>query len=210
MKISYAITVCNELIEIQRLLDFLLANKRKQDEIVVLVDNPGGEDDEMISLLYQYESHNHDHMCVWRSEFEGHFGNWKNKLNSYCKGNYIFQIDADEMVSEILIQNLPDILEYNLNNEVYLIPRINTVDGLTQDHIKKWGWNVNQDEWINFPDYQWRIYKNDPKIVWVNKVHERLSGFNTYANLPSAVEYCLLHHKTIEKQEKQNNYYNTL
>ena len=210
MKISYAITVCNELIEIQRLLDFLLANKRKQDEIVVLVDNPGGEDDEMISLLYQYESHNPDHMCVWRSEFEGHFGNWKNKLNSYCKGSYIFQIDADEMVSKILIQNLPDILEYNPHNEVYLIPRINTVDGLTQDHIKKWGWNVNQDKWINFPDYQWRIYKNDPKIVWINKVHERLSGFNTYANLPAAVEYCLLHHKTIEKQEKQNTFYDTL
>ena len=118
MKISYAITVCNELIEIQRLLDFLLANKRKQDEIVVLVDNPGGEDDEMISLLYQYESHNPDHMCVWRSEFEGHFGNWKNKLNSYCKGDYIFQIDADEMLSKELIDNLPDILESNPNNEI--------------------------------------------------------------------------------------------
>lgn len=210
MKISYAITVCNELIEIQRLLDFLLANKRKQDEIVVLVDNPGGEDDEMISLLYQYESHNLDHMCVWRSEFEGHFGNWKNKLNSYCKGSYIFQIDADEMLSKELIDNLPDILESNPNNEVYLVPRINTVDGLTQDHIKKWGWNVNQDEWINFPDYQWRIYKNDTKIIWINKVHERLSGFNTYATLPTAVEYCLLHHKTIEKQEKQNIFYDTL
>ena len=210
MKISYAITVCNELIEIQRLLDFLLANKRKQDEIVVLVDNPGGEDDEMISLLYQYESHNPDHMCVWRSEFEGHFGNWKNKLNSYCKGDYIFQIDADEMLSKELIDNLPDIIESNPNNEIYLVPRINTVDGLTQDHIKKWGWNVNQDEWINFPDYQWRIYKNDPKIVWINKVHERLSGFNTYATLPAAVEYCLLHHKTIEKQEKQNTFYDTL
>jgi len=210
MKISYAITVCNEFVEIQRLLDFLLANKRKQDEIVVLVDNPGGEDDEMISLLYQYESHNHDHMCVWRSEFEGHFGNWKNKLNGYCKGDYIFQIDADEMVSKELIDNLPDILEYNPNNEVYLVPRINTVDGLTQEHIKKWGWNVNENEWINFPDYQWRIYKNDTKIVWINKVHERLSGFNTYANLPAATEYCLLHHKTISKQEMQNNYYNTL
>ena len=210
MKISYAITVCNELIEIQRLLDFLLANKRKQDEIVVLVDNPGGEDDEMISLLYQYESHNQDHMCVWRSEFEGHFGNWKNKLNSYCKGDYIFQIDADEMISKELIDNLPSILEYNPNNEVYLVPRINTVDGLTQAHIKKWGWNINQDEWINFPDYQWRIYKNDTKIVWVNKVHERLSGFNTYANLPAVVEYCLLHHKTISKQEMQNNFYDKL
>ena len=211
MKISYAITVCNELIEIQRLLDFLLANKRKQDEIVVLVDNPGGEDDEMISLLYQYESHNHDHMCVWRSEFEGHFGNWKNKLNSYCKGDFIFQIDADEMPNELLISHLPDLLELNPDNEVYLVPRVNTVEGLTQEHIAKWGWNVNAMGWVNWPDYQWRIYKNVPKIKWKDKVHESITGFTQYSYLPADTEaFCLYHPKTISRQEKQNNYYNTL
>jgi len=207
MKISYAITVCNEFVEIQRLLHFLLKEKRPQDNIVVLYDETNG-DPEIESFL---RTHSVNNEYFWyKAPFNNHFADWKNLLTSYCSGDYIFQIDADEMVSETLIKNLPDILEYNLNNEVYLIPRINTVSGLTQEHIKNWGWSVNQDEWINFPDYQWRIYKNDPKIVWVNKVHERLSGFNTYANLPSAVEYCLLHHKTIEKQEKQNNYYNTL
>jgi hypothetical protein len=207
MKISYAITVCNEFVEIQRLLHFLLKEKRPQDNIVVLYDETNG-DPEIESFL---RTHSVNNEYFWyKAPFNNHFADWKNLLTSYCSGDYIFQIDADEMVSETLIKNLPDILEYNLNNEVYLIPRINTVSGLTQEHIKNWGWSVNQDEWINFPDYQWRIYKNDPKIVWINKVHERLSGFNTYANLPSAVEYCLLHHKTIEKQEKQNNYYNTL
>jgi hypothetical protein len=209
MKISYAITVCNELEEIMRLLDLLLKNKQKQDEIVVLIDTVKANE-QLISTLRHYEMHNMDHMVVWPGEFEGHFANWKNKLTSYCKGDYIFQIDADEMVSETLIQNLPDILKYNLNNEVYLVARINTVDGLTEEHINKWKWNVNENNWINFPDYQWRIYKNDSKIVWINKVHECLSGFNTYANLPPSLEYCLLHHKTIEKQEKQNNYYSTL
>ena len=209
MKISYAITVCNELEEIMRLLDLLLKNKQKQDEIVVLIDTVKANE-QLISTLRHYEMHNMDHMVVWPGEFEGHFANWKNKLTSYCSGDYIFQIDADEMVSETLIQNLPDILKYNLNNEVYLVARINTVDGLTEEHINKWKWNVNENNWINFPDYQWRIYKNDSKIVWINKVHECLSGFNTYANLPPSLEYCLLHHKTIEKQEKQNNYYGTL
>jgi hypothetical protein len=209
MKISYAITVCNELEEIIRLLDLLLKNRQKQDEIVVLMDTVKANE-QLTSTLRHYEMHNMDHMVVWPGEFEGHFANWKNKLTSYCKGDYIFQIDADEMVSETLIQNLPDILKYNLNNEVYLVARINTVDGLTDEHINKWKWNVNENNWINFPDYQWRIYKNDSKIVWINKVHECLSGFNTYANLPPSLEYCLLHHKTIEKQEKQNNYYSTL
>ena len=209
MKISYAITVCNELEEIIRLLDLLLKNKQKQDEIIVLMDTVKANE-QLTSTLRHYERHNMDHMVVWPGEFEGHFANWKNKLTSYCKGDYIFQIDVDEMVSETLIQNLPDILKYNLNNEVYLVARINTVDGLTEEHINKWKWNVNENNWINFPDYQWRIYKNDSKIVWINKVHECLSGFNTYANLPPSLEYCLLHHKTIEKQEKQNNYYSTL
>ena len=38
MKISYAITVCNEFLEIQKLVPFLLDNKRQQDEIVILYD----------------------------------------------------------------------------------------------------------------------------------------------------------------------------
>lgn len=210
MKITYAITCCNEFVEIQRLLDFLLANKRKQDEIVVLVDNPGGEDDEMISLLYQYESHNLNHMCVWRSEFEGHFGNWKNKLNSYCKGDYIFQIDADEIPCTPIIESLPSILESNPEIDVYLVPRVNTVEGLTDEHITKWGWNVNSEGWVNWPDYQWRIYKNAPYITWKNKVHEVLEGFKQYAYLPMEEDYSLYHPKGIEKQEKQNSYYNTL
>ena len=207
MKISYGITVCNEFVEIQRLLHFLLETKRPQDNIVILYDETNG-DPEIESFL---RTHSVNNEYFWyKAPFNKHCADWKTLLNSKCSGDYIFQIDADEMVSETLIKNLPDILEFNLNNEVYLIPRINTVSGLTQEHIKNWGWSVNQEEWINFPDYQWRIYKNDPKIVWVNKVHERLSGFNTYANLPATVEYCLLHPKTIERQEKQNNYYNTL
>lgn len=38
MKISYAVTVCDEFIEIQRLLTFLLEHKRPQDEIVIQMD----------------------------------------------------------------------------------------------------------------------------------------------------------------------------
>jgi hypothetical protein len=210
MKISYAITVCSELVEIKRLLDQLLAEKRPQDEIVILVDNPGGEDNEITSQLYQYERHNLDHMCVWRSEFDGHFGNWKNKLNSYCKGDYIFQIDADEYPHSNLIKDIPTIIEINPSVEVFLVPRVNTVDGLTQDHINKWRWHVNQDGWVNFPDFQWRVFKNAPHIKWKDKVHESITGFTQYTYLPQQVEYSLFHPKTISKQEKQNNYYNTL
>lgn len=207
MKISYAVTVCNEKKEVKRLVDFLLANKRQQDEIVVLYDQVNG-DEEVINMLVKLNKL--PNFQVWRGFFEGHFANWKNKLTEYCSGDYIFQIDADEIPIKYLIDNLPTILESNPDNEVYLVPRINTVEGLTDEHIKKWRWNVDENGWVNWPDYQWRVWKNKPEIKWVNKVHERLDGFKTYAALPSEISYALQHPKTIDRQEKQNSYYDTL
>jgi hypothetical protein len=90
------------------------------------------------------------------------------------------------------------------------IPRVNTVEGLTQEHIQKWGWNVNEKGWVNWADWQMRIYKNAPHIKWVNKVHEVLEGFKIHGMLPPEEEWALYHPKTIAKQEKQNNYYDTL
>ena len=136
--------------------------------------------------------------------------NMKNKLTERCNGDYIFQIDADEMITEVLISSLPDILKNNPNNEVYLVPRVNTVSGLTQEHITKWRWNIDKEGRVNWPDYQWRIWKNKPEIKWVNKVHEKLEGLKTFSPLPQHPELALQHPKTIERQEKQNAYYDTL
>lgn len=208
MKITYAITVCNEFIEIQRLINILLKNKRLQDEIVVLYDEVNG-DREIESYL---RSHSINGEFRWYGgEFANHFADWKNKLIDYCTGDYIFQIDADEYPDELFLNHLPDLLELNPENEVYLVPRINTVEGLTEDHIARWGWHVNAAGWVNHPDYQWRIWKNKPEIRWVNKVHEKLTGFTSYAMLPADTRaFSLYHPKTIQKQEKQNNYYDTL
>ena len=208
MKISYAITVCNEFLEIQKLVPFLLKNKRPQDEIVILFDQKNG-DTELLSYLLKFNKL--PNVQTWRGlNFKGHFANWKNQLTEYCEGDYIFQIDADELPNELLIQNLPVILESNPDNEVYLVPRVNTVEGLTPEHIQIWGWNVNDKGWVNWPDYQWRIWKNKPKIKWKNKVHEVLDGHKSYAALPAQEELALYHPKDIKKQEKQNAYYNTL
>jgi GT2 family glycosyltransferase len=203
MKISYAITVCNELEEIKRLLNFLHQHKRPKDEIVVLYDTNGSK--EVFNYLQTVENIK----LVW-DRFQNNFAEWKNKLTLLCTGDYIFQIDADEYPHEYLIESLPEILETNSQVEAYIVPRINTVDGLTQEHIQKWGWHVNQDGWVNFPDYQWRIYKNASNIKWKNRVHEVLDGYKTMAQLPASEDLSLYHPKTIERQERQNNYYNTL
>ena len=205
MKISYAVTVCNELEEIKRLLDFLIQYKREEDEIVVLFDDSNSTK-EMETLLHLYR--NNKHITLHIDYFGGHFADWKNKLTSLCSGNYIFQIDADEIPSITLLENLPAILENNV--DVVLVPRVNTVQGITPQHIQAWGWKQNDQGWVQFPDYQWRIFRNTPDIKWINKLHEVLDGYKTYAYLPEFEEYSLYHHKHISRQESQNNFYSKL
>ena len=208
MKISYAITVCNEFVEIQKLVPFLLENKRQQDEIVILYDQKNGNE-EIATYLKQFNKL--PNVQFWRGlDFDGHFAIWKNKLTEYCSGDYIFQIDADELPNKILIDSLPEILQANPDNEVYLVPRVNTVEGLTQEHIQKWNWRINENGWVNWPDYQMRIWKNKPEIKWRNKVHEVLEGHKNFSALPAQEELALYHPKEIDRQEKQNAYYDTL
>ena len=207
MKITYAITVCNEIMEIQKLLSLLLDNKRTEDQVVVLYDQKNGSKN--VEEFLRAKSVNGEFR--WHSEeFQGHFADWKNRITKLCGGDYIFQIDADEFPHKSLLTSLPVILAANPDNEVYLVPRVNTVKGLTEAHINKWGWKVDGKGWINYPDYQWRIWKNKPEIRWKNKVHEVLEGFKTYAPLPAKEELSLYHLKGIERQEKQNEYYDSL
>jgi len=199
--ISYAITACNEHVELERLLEQLDNNIRDIDEVVIQLDTTAT--DEVKEVCYKYPA-----FSLWEFPLNGDFASFKNHLKSKCNRDYIFQIDADEYLSAQLIESINQILELNPDIDLYYIPRINTVEGLTSKHIKEWGWYVNKTGWINYPDYQTRILKNIPEIKWINKVHERLVGAKTIIPLPEG--YNLIHPKTIERQEKQNNFYNTL
>ena len=208
MKISYAITVCDELEELKRLVDFLTSNKHKQDEIVILFDQVKGTQ-EVLTYLDTIRTIKGIKGCLVSDRFKGHFADWKNLLTANCTGDFIFQIDADEYLPEEFIDLLHQILEANPEVDLYYVPRINTVSGLTEEHIQKWGWRV-QNGRVNWPDYQSRIYRNSPEIKWENKVHEKIVGFKQYTTLPAVDELALIHPKTIERQERQNNYYATL
>jgi glycosyltransferase involved in cell wall biosynthesis len=198
--ISYAITACNEHVELDRLLDQLSSSIRDEDEIVVQMDITAT--DEVKAVVNKYKLMNYFH------PLNKDFATFKNNLKGLCTKDYIFQIDADEYLSEELLAYLPAILEDNNQVEMFSIPRINTVEGLTQEHIKQWGWRVDERGWVNYPDYQNRILRNKPEIHWVNKVHEKIIGAMVTTEIPPGLD--LIHPKTIEKQEKQNNYYNTI
>jgi glycosyltransferase involved in cell wall biosynthesis len=213
--ISYAISACNEHVELERLLSQLLSSIRDKDEIVVQMDVLQNDiltlpEDKKKVLGYIMNLQEQGKIRSVLYPLNNDFATFKNNLKDLCTKDYIFQIDADEYPHEDLILNLPSILESNPEIDVFLTPRINTVEGLTEAHIKQWGWNVTGDDRVNFPDYQWRIWVNNKKIKWINKVHERLEGFGLYTNLPPIDECCLYHPKDIIRQEKQNNYYNTI
>jgi hypothetical protein len=126
-----------------------------------------------------------------------------------CSGDYIFHLDADEIPHEVLMEQLHTILEMN-DVDLVWIPRVNTVEGITQEHIDKWGWKVSSKGWINYPDYQARIYRNTDSIHWTRKVHEYIVGTKEYSHLPPHEELSLYHHKTIDKQEQQNRLYSDI
>jgi hypothetical protein len=203
MKLSYAITVCSELEEISKLLPFLVENKDINDEIVVLFDEKNGSKEVLDFLLSFNKLPN---VQTWRGiDFNNDFAEWKNKLSDYCTGDYIFQIDADEMISEVFMKNIKMILEVNPEVDLYYISRINTVEGITEEHLRMWNWSMNVNGWVNFPDKQGRIFRKGLK--WFGKVHERIMGAETFTSLPDDEYFCLLHNKKIERQEKQNNFY---
>ena len=209
MKISYAITVCNEHKEVEKLLTFLFEHKRSEDQVVVQMDKDNVTK-EVVDVCERFESKSASEYNLVQYSLDKNFAAYKNNLNKACAGNWIFQIDADEIPNEYLIEALPFILEANEDTEAFWVPRVNTVAGITEEHIAKWGWRVDNQGWVNFPDWQMRIYQNKEEIFWMKPVHEQLKGYTKFANLPAEEKFALYHPKNIGRQEKQNAFYETI
>jgi glycosyltransferase involved in cell wall biosynthesis len=201
--ISLAITVCNEHKELEILLDYLQEHALSPNyEIIIQIDEQNHTSEVLHIVIDRGIKH---HFFPLNKNFAA----YKNELKKHCKGKFIFQIDADELIAPEMFETLPIILEANPEVDLYYVPRINTVSDITQEHIQKWGWKY-ENERVNWPDYQSRIYRNSPDINWKNAVHEVIEGHKQFTVLPSVDELALIHHKSIEKQEKQNNFYNTI
>jgi hypothetical protein len=201
--ISYAITAYNEIVELQELVKNLLSYIKDPDEVVIQLDTKATDEIREYTDTLKHMSN----VTVIEFPLDNHFAKFKNNLKNHCKNEWIFQVDADELLSSTLLETINDVLAVNDDKDVILVPRINTVSGMTPDDVKTYSWKINEHGWVNFPDYQWRIYKNNEDINWINPVHEQLTGFKNMSRLPQEEHYCLLHEKTIEKQRKQNEFY---
>ena len=209
--VSFTISVYNELKELDRLLQSLKSAQNPDDEIVVLQtfrsekeqSTENFQDIQKLARLY-CTTYNTYH-------FKDKFSEMKNYLNSLATQDYIINLDADEFVSLDTINIWKRILTENSdNNDLFYIPRINTVEGYTLEDIKEYHWNINQNGWINWPDYQPRIFKNNGKIKWHGNVHEQLIGYEKSAGLPQDPRMAIIHHKEINKQRKQNKLYENI
>jgi glycosyltransferase involved in cell wall biosynthesis len=207
MKISYGITVHNEAEELKKLLNVLIDNIDSEDEIVVCVD---GDDDAVRFELdvFTQKYHQQNLIKVYQRKLGKDFSAQKNSVIENSSGDYIFHIDADEYPNEILLQQLKQIIEMNEGVDLIWIPRVNTVEDMEQKHIDRWGWQVSEKNWVNYPDYQARVFRRDESIRWTRPLHEYITGCKTYSHLPPQEELSLYHPKTIEKQEQQNMFYN--
>jgi len=209
MRITYAITVCNEHKEIEKLLTFIFENKRPEDQVVVQMDKDNVTD-KVWDVCERFENRQATEYSLIQHSLNKNFAEYKNHLNKACSGDWIFQIDADEIPNPYLIEALPFILEANQDTEAFWVPRVNTVEGITDAHIQKWGWRLDENNWVNFPDWQMRIYRNKEEIYWIKPVHEQLKGYTKFANLPADEKFALYHPKKIGRQEKQNEFYETI
>lgn len=202
VKISYAICVCNEDRELNSLVNFLLKVKDEEDEINILVDSKNVTP-EVREVL---KSHS-DNIVVNEREFDGKFSDHRNYHATKCTGDYIFAIDADEMPQEALITNIK-----TFEGDIMYVPRINICPGYTADWITDYKFNLNEMGWVNWPDYQGRYYKNNGEIKWSNDLHEKLEGPNPdkVAMLEAKPLIALWHIKTVERQDRQRAYYESL
>jgi len=206
--ISYTITVCDEYVELEKLLNYLRTSLKDGDEIVLQMDSTKvTESVRGVAILYKSRIPS---MKVIEHPLNSDFASFKNNLKDHCSNKWIFNIDADEIPSRFLTENIHHILEANNDLDVLIVPRWNVVEGITESHITKWRWRFDELGRINWPDWQMRIYKNKEEIRWKNKVHEVLDGFDKYAMLPEDKDYCIFHNKSIQRQEKQNDFYDTI
>ena len=206
MRICYKILTHNETDSLEKLLDFLFENIKETDHIIVVDDF---SDSPTRKILSKYvESNQYDY---FQNKLEDDFSKQHNYADSLVRDefDYIFSIDADELPNKWLIENIHEILESN-DVDLIWVPRINTVEGITEEYIQQWGWRVNEKGWVNFPGYQGRIYKNDESVHWENPVHEIVTGAKKVSHFPTEEEFCLYHPKDIQRQVKQNELYSKI
>ena len=196
MKLTYTIQVCNESRELFSLLNFLKKTIDGEDEIHVVADS-----NRVTSRVESVLEHFKDSITVFKRPFDNFCANSQFHIEK-ANGEYIFGLDADEIPQEFLIKNVKRIIE-DTGAEVIAVPRININPGYTEEFIKDHGFKINELSWINWPDFQMRIYKKCDHVKWTDEMHTKLTGTDKMIGLQAQPSLALWHIKSVEKDENR-------
>lgn len=160
---------------------------------------------EVTTVIEKYK----EHVSVHERAFDGNFSEQRNYHLSKCTGDFIFVLDPDEIPQESVIPKARKMCEHGLTDLIF-IPRINICPGYTEEWVRSHGFQVNEAGWINWPDYQGRVFKNDPTIRWGNNLHEKIEGAVKPTGLEAHPVNALWHVKTVEVQDRSKVLYDSL
>lgn len=141
---------------------------------------------------------------LYQRALRKNFAAQRNFIAGKCLGRYIGRIDADETLPRYLIENLEKIVE-DLEAggfDAAMFPRINLLGEEADESFRKEfvaaydRFELNEKGWLNFPDYQIKLYRNTPSLKFRYIVHEILQGANRIYEFPAEEKYALMHHKS--------------
>ena len=197
MTIAYQILCKNEDTSLDKLLSLLTSNIREEDEINVCRDKLG-TNSKTKKVISKYD------VRYFEREITHTIHNQKNWLAEQTSADYLFYLDADELLPERLLKSIPAIIDLNDSVDVFFFPRRNIVEGLTEDYRASRGWKVDPQGRINWPDVQDRLFKHGKGIRYNEIPHGRLIGQTNYVVMPIEEIYAIDHVKTMEKQVSDN------
>ena len=139
IKVSYTILTHNETDSLKSLIEQINKYKTTWDEIIIVDDYS----DNLKTIGTLGWAQDEIGAKVFRNKLNGDFAQQKNFANSHCTNDYIFNIDADEILTDFFMENYKEIIFINQEVEMYRVPRINTVEGITLPHIERWHWQIS-------------------------------------------------------------------
>lgn len=172
MKISVVVNTKNE----EKYIEQCLSSVLWADEIIV-VDMQS--QDATVSLAKKYTN------LIYYCEDFGYVEPARNQSISYATGDWVFILDADEIIPNNLSLNVRDLI---LKNETYSLLAIPRKNYIGNHLIKNSGWGL---------DYQPRLFKKN-KVVWKEIIHSWPDVDGEILYLDPNDDLYIIHHNYID------------